>query len=369
MAKIVKNYAQNWVNELRNEISETNDRNPPALDFAQVMATKPQISVQAFSNGLEIDEDELTWLIDPHNIKKNDIVTIGRDPSGESVVIGVADGNDPDPTAHPEGKRLKVQLAKLKEQAKNWKPPVVNANQLPKLGNGHGDVRLVITQQRLYFWNAQAGTNGLWLAVAGTGGGGGVETLDELLDVVITNPQEGDYLSYDADSGLFINLPFPGGGGGTATDPTKLPLTGGTLTGPLVMTTGTDITLPDAPVDDTDAVNKKYVDDTIAAALGNVIMPVILVPTRVVTSDDTATTADQVFLVDARLGPVTITLPDVHVDGRTYEIKDMYGVAPTTNIVFQPSGGDTIDGQPSVTLHIAYQAITIRSDGTNWFIL
>lgn len=366
MAKVVKKYAQNWVQELRSEIVDSAQRTDPALDFAQVIAKKPQITIQVFSSGAELTEDEIAWNVDPHNIKKNDIVTIGRDPSGEVVVIGVADGNDPDPTEHPEGRRLKVQLAKLKEEAKTWKPPVVLPTQLPKLGNGHGDIRLVISQHKLYYWNAKAGVSGLWLSIAGTGGGGGVETLDELLDVAITAPQDGDYIGYDAGSGLFVNLPFPTV---TTDDPTKLPLTGGTLTGPLVMTTGTDITLPDAPVDPTDAVNKLYVDNAIAAALGTVIMPIVLIPTIVISANYVATTSDQVFLVNATGGPVTVTLPDVHIAGRVYELKDMFGVAPGTAITFQPSGGDTIDGNPSVTLTIPYQSLSICSDGTNWFIL
>ena len=48
---------------------------------------------------------------------------------------------------------------------------------------------------------------------------------------------------------------------------TSLALAGGTMTGSIIMSTGTKITLTDGPDVDTDATNKKYVDDTIAASI------------------------------------------------------------------------------------------------------
>ena len=52
-------------------------------------------------------------------------------------------------------------------------------------------------------------------------------------------------------------------------DATKLPLAGGTMTGNIVMNTGTKITIPNAPSAATDAVNRDYVDDAIVSALAS----------------------------------------------------------------------------------------------------
>ena len=44
-------------------------------------------------------------------------------------------------------------------------------------------------------------------------GGGGVQNLDDLLDVVIGSPSDGETLLYDADTGKFVSTPLVVDGG------------------------------------------------------------------------------------------------------------------------------------------------------------
>jgi hypothetical protein len=53
-----------------------------------------------------------------------------------------------------------------------------------------------------------------WYGDAGGGGGGAAGTLDDLTDVVISTPSDGDVLTYDSGSGDWVNEAPPGGGGG-----------------------------------------------------------------------------------------------------------------------------------------------------------
>lgn len=46
-------------------------------------------------------------------------------------------------------------------------------------------------------------------------------------------------------------------------DAQYLQLTGGTLTGNLIMAAGTDVIIPDSPVNPTDAANKEHVDNLV----------------------------------------------------------------------------------------------------------
>ena len=54
-------------------------------------------------------------------------------------------------------------------------------------------------------------------------------------------------------------------------DPTKLPLSGGTMTGNINANEVSTVTNLKAPTDDLDAATKKYVDDEIASAIANLV--------------------------------------------------------------------------------------------------
>jgi hypothetical protein len=61
-----------------------------------------------------------------------------------------------------------------KGYARSWRAPVNNAAQLPITGNGLGDIRLVILEQKLYCCPDGTST---WVAISGSGSGGPSNTL------------------------------------------------------------------------------------------------------------------------------------------------------------------------------------------------
>ena len=65
--------------------------------------------------------------------------------------------------------------------------------------------------------------------------------------------------------------------------------------------------------------------------------------------------------------PITITLPAVGT-GKMLTIKDESGNAATYNITLVPASG-TIDGQATEVIQGNYEAISLYSNGTNWFII
>ena len=69
-------------------------------------------------------------------------------------------------------------------------------------------------------------------------------------------------------------------------------------------------------------------------------------------------------------GPVTsLTLPTAQtVDGRIIHIKDAGGLAGTNSITVDTQGSETIDGNSTYVLNTNHEAISIYSDGTNWYV-
>jgi hypothetical protein len=68
-------------------------------------------------------------------------------------------------------------------------------------------------------------------------------------------------------------------------------------------------------------------------------------------------------------GAVTITLPTAQaVANRRIVIKDAAGNAVTNNITVQTGGSELIDGAATAVISTNYAAISLYSDGTNWFI-
>lgn len=83
-----------------------------------------------------------------------------------------------------------------------------------------------------------------------------------------------------------------------------------------------------------------------------------------ITANDTADTDDDVMIVDASGGAVTITLPDRAANvGKVYTIKR---VSASNNVVVSRAGSDTIDGATSKTLASQYAAITIIAGYAMW---
>ncbi len=103
----------------------------------------------------------------------------------------------------------------------------------------------------------------------------------------------------------------------------------------------------------------KYTDAEAAAAL-------LVLVTK--TSNYTIVGADNVIICDASGGAFTVTLPTaVGRGGKVYNIKK---IDSTSNIVrVSGDGTETIDDGTTADLTVQYEAITIISDGTEWWIL
>jgi len=66
----------------------------------------------------------------------------------------------------------------------------------------------------------------------------------------------------------------------------------------------------------------------------------------------------------------TITLPTAQiVRGRIIKIKDISAFAAVRNIVIGTQDSQTIDGQSTFTIDVGYGAVTLYSNGSNWFTL
>jgi hypothetical protein len=57
------------------------------------------------------------------------------------------------------------------------------------------------------------------------------------------------------------------------------------------------------------------------------------------------------------------------VKGRTVTIKDATGDAAINNITLTTQGSELIDGQATYVINTNYEAVTLYSDGVNWFII
>ncbi len=77
------------------------------------------------------------------------------------------------------------------------------------------------------------------------------------------------------------------------------------------------------------------------------------------------TDADDVIRCDATLGAFTITLPTaVGITGRQFELKKVDASANAVTV--DGNAAETIDGAATFALTAQYDAITVRSNGTNW---
>ena len=99
-----------------------------------------------------------------------------------------------------------------------------------------------------------------------------------------------------------------------------------------------------------------------------------ILPTRTTTDADsgTALPSDYFMLMDTSGSGTTtrtVTLPENAPAGTTYIVKDVGGAAGSANIAIARAGSDTIDGQTTQTINSNYGAVTLVSDGANWFIV
>jgi hypothetical protein len=89
---------------------------------------------------------------------------------------------------------------------------------------------------------------------------------------------------------------------------------------------------------------------------------------RTITTDATLDIAEQLILVNAAAGAVTITPPSAAgVGGKRYIIKKTD--ASANGWTFDPAGSETVDGATTLSNNTQNQAVTIESDDTNWQVV
>lgn len=309
----IKHYAMDFMEHLRAQQEARERLMLPAIDLADVVSTSPTIRLAPHGTDIIYEDDDLMYQIDPETLQVGEVVVLGRDSTQQPIVLGLSDGNNEDPFATPQAAELRDSFLELQANVKQWKASAQTFSALPLFGNTDGDLRLVVDEGAIYAWISNQAD---WVQVSGAGGG--------------------DFLE----------------------------LSGGTLTGDLVMGPDTRITLTESPTDPLHATNKDYVDTEVAAAVAGGVVPV-----EMVSADYTVLGTDRVILVNATSAPVTISIPTGQVTGTIFEVKDRFGAATTNNIIITSVGSETFDGQASVTLTTNYQSITLVSDGTNWSLI
>ena len=122
-------------------------------------------------------------------------------------------------------------------------------------------------------------------------------------------------------------------------------------------------------VNDPDGLFSGVLQQTIVTD-GNLFGTVVgeyLAPFTTKTANYTITTADHTILIDASISVVTLLMPTaIGVAGREYDIKKIDSSRNVVSIVAY--GDEEIDGDGSINLTNQYEAITLKSDGANWWI-
>ena len=120
--------------------------------------------------------------------------------------------------------------------------------------------------------------------------------------------------------------------------------------------------------------------------IGNYIEGVALAPTNIlgensllkgnigvltiqtITADYTMIWADRTILADASSAAITVTLPDpASYPDEELSIKKID--SSTNAVTVAHHGSETIDGAANVSLANQWDSVTIKSDGTNWYVL
>lgn len=81
----------------------------------------------------------------------------------------------------------------------------------------------------------------------------------------------------------------------------------------------------------------------------------------------TATTSDEIILVSASGGGVTITLPTAVGNTNQYTVKKTDSSGNTVTLATTSS--QTIDGGTTAVLRVQYASISVVSDNSNWYII
>lgn len=88
------------------------------------------------------------------------------------------------------------------------------------------------------------------------------------------------------------------------------------------------------------------------------------------TANTTLTEDNVVVEVDTSGGVVTVTLDaSIATDGAWVVVNDVGGSAGTNAVTINTSGSGTINGATSISISNNYGAVTLYSDGTQWYDL
>lgn len=89
---------------------------------------------------------------------------------------------------------------------------------------------------------------------------------------------------------------------------------------------------------------------------------------QTITTNITLSSSDDVVLVDATVGPVTVTLaPAADRQGLKVSVKKVDSSANAVTVA--ANGSETIDGAATKDLASQYDNLTAASDGTTWWLL
>ena len=87
-------------------------------------------------------------------------------------------------------------------------------------------------------------------------------------------------------------------------------------------------------------------------------------------TDYTVTSTDYCIIMHSLTQSRTVTIPTAQRNaGRVLIIKERDGYASSYSVVIDPEGSTTIDGNANYTISTNREAVTLISDGSNWFII
>lgn len=93
----------------------------------------------------------------------------------------------------------------------------------------------------------------------------------------------------------------------------------------------------------------------------------VLAPTVLSKTANFTASWNDLVLVDATAGAVTITLPAATPGHAAVRVKKVDASANAVTV--QRAGSATIDGANSVALADQYDAVEVVADGTNWHVI
>ena len=72
-------------------------------------------------------------------------------------------------------------------------------------------------------------------------------------------------------------------------------------------------------------------------------------------------------MVNSSGGNVTVTLPtSANHSGEIVKVKK---ISVSNNVILEGNGSETLDGQFNITLESPRAALSLISDGSNWFVM